>query len=278
MRLRCSERLPCERAQARRDGRLRRNPLAAFCARGGPLPAVLVLACAQAMGMVGYYALFVWTPTYLRLSRDVPGALMLNSAVLLLWAGALLGWGALADRLPNGLLRVSLAGACAVMVLAPATFYALAYAPMCVAVPLLGLLVSLHAAYCGPLQAWMVLRLHDVGSRYSALGIGYNLSAALLAGTTPLIATFLSSTDAGAVGAGGYLSAIAAVSALTLHLNDGRGGGAARRTGGDGGGGGATAGGVSLAALDTARQQAEAVVETNKVMPEAVAPASEKFV
>ena len=89
------------------------------------------------------------------------------------------------------------------------------------------------------MQAWLVLSLTDVATRYSALGLGYNLSAALLAGTTPLVATYLAATDADAVGAGGYLALAAAVSALALHLDDAGCAPCCPRAGGVSGGGGA---------------------------------------
>lgn len=158
-------------------------------------------------------------------------SLGLNTALLMLWMVALLVAGALSDRMQSaqagggatgrgGFLRVALGGACGVALVAPLTFYAVGFLPMCVAAPALALLVACHAFHVGPLQAWLVLSLTDVSTRYSALGLGYNLSAALLAGTTPLVATYLAATAADAVGAGGYLSLAAAVSALALHLDD----------------------------------------------------------
>ena len=81
---------------------------------------------------------------------------------------------------------------------------------------LLALTVTAFGLYVGPLQAWFVLSLRSTHSRYSALGVAYNLGAALFAGTTPLIATLLATSPIGTLGAGAYLSLAASVSAATV--------------------------------------------------------------
>ena len=87
-------------------------------------------------------------------------------------------------------------------------------------IPLLASCVVMHGLHVGPLQAWFVLSLKDTGSRYSALGIAYNIGAALLGGTTPLVATSISSSALGVTGAGCYVTLAALVSASTMMFSD----------------------------------------------------------
>ena len=94
------------------------------------------------------------------------------------------------------------------------------YYPPEVFIPILCLGVIAHGCHVGPLQAWFVLSLKQTGSRYSSLGVAYNVGAALLGGTTPLINTALTATSVGAAGAGYYLAAAALISALALVLSE----------------------------------------------------------
>ena len=87
-------------------------------------------------------------------------------------------------------------------------------------IPLLLLAVLAHACHAGPLQAWLVLSLRETRSRYSALGIAYNLGAMLLGGTFPLIATSIAASALGMTGAGLYLSFGSLVAAITLILTE----------------------------------------------------------
>ena len=81
------------------------------------------------------------------------------------------------------------------------------------------LAVACHGVHVGPLQAWYVLSLRSTSCRYSALGFAYNLGAAVLGGTTPLIATSLS-TSFGPLGAGAFFAAAAALAAATIALSE----------------------------------------------------------
>ncbi|EOD14193.1 hypothetical protein EMIHUDRAFT_246404 [Emiliania huxleyi CCMP1516] len=219
---------------------------------------VLRIVCASPLGMVGFYGFFVFIPSWLRHTRLFDAAFALNVAVMLLWACVVVGGGMLADRTPptrcctrcsgsgrpclalHGIPLVSVLGALAVAVIAPFLFIALnaecqsvdsaellcvGYYPPEVFIPILCLGVIAHGCHVGPLQAWFVLSLKQTGSRYSSLGVAYNVGAALLGGTTPLINTALTATSVGAAGAGYYLAAAALISALAL-VKPGEGAGA----------------------------------------------------
>merc|ERR1712154_699930 len=58
----------------------------------------------------------------------------------------------------------------------------------------------LHALFSGPSSVWAVDQLGDASTRYTALGIGYNISLALFGGTAPLFATAISNGPSGIVG------------------------------------------------------------------------------
>eukprot|EP00483_Globobulimina_turgida_P012188 UN12210 len=51
----------------------------------------------------------------------------------------------------------------------------------------------LHGLFSGPSSVWAIDQLPDASTRYSALGIGYNISLALFGGTAPLFATAITS-------------------------------------------------------------------------------------
>lgn len=233
-----------------------RRPREQSCCRESPLLrairlegcAVLRIMCASALGSVGYYALFVWIPSHLAESGKLrPGwALELNMFLLLWWAGFVILGGWLADVTPTqlmcaqtrgrgcgcgrrlcypslgGLTLVCVAGASAVALLAPALFWTLALpsASPIITAMLLALTVGAHGVFTGPLQAWFVLSLRSVNSRYSALGLAYNTSAALFGGTVPLVATAISASDLGPGGVGAYLAAAALVSACTVTFSE----------------------------------------------------------
>lgn len=133
------------------------------------------------------------------------------------WGVAVCAFGALADR-TGSLVGIVLIGSVATGLLAPLVFFLVDHVSAGVCAPLLLLLIVCHAAYVGPVQAWFVLSLRRVHSRNAGLGLAYNLCAALLAGTTPLIAHALSRTPLGATGAGSYLSLAALLSGMTVLL------------------------------------------------------------
>eukprot|EP00966_Prymnesium_polylepis_P308990 7139962-Prymnesium_polylepis.2 len=140
-----------------------------------------------------------------------------NILAMITWGVAVCAFGALADR-TGSLVRIVLTGSVAVGLLAPLAFFLVDHLPAGACTPLLLLLTVCHAAYVGPVQAWFVLSLRRVHSRNAGLGLAYNLCAALLAGTTPLIAHALSGTPLGATGSGSYLSLAALLSGMTVLL------------------------------------------------------------
>jgi MHS family proline/betaine transporter-like MFS transporter len=87
-------------------------------------------------------------------------------------------------------------------------------------IPLLLLCVVAHGLHVGPLQAWFVLSLRAASSRYSALGLAYNVASAVMGGTSPLVATLLASSPLGLVGVGVYLSLAAALAGSVVLLSE----------------------------------------------------------
>ena len=143
------------------------------------------------------------------------------------------------------------------------------------------LILVLIVSTFGPgLPAWMV-ESAPTESRYTIVGVGYNLAQALLGGTAPLLATAAYGIGGSVIWTGGYFGSVGLLSAIclccdarrqahgqrgyTVQLNDGMSDGesggeengsetgpAAAAAGGGGGGGGggkAAAGGGAQKAL-----------------------------
>ena len=106
-------------------------------ARGSTGVAAVRIICALPISMAGFYGFFVYIPAYFRSSRLVDAAFELNIAVMLTWAFAMFGFGAIADRTApkriglrgrpacvvlHGLPFVSVCGAIGVAVFAPLLF------------------------------------------------------------------------------------------------------------------------------------------------------------
>ena len=54
-----------------------------------------------------------------------------------------------------------------------------------------GVLMAANSIFFAPIAVWMVQTFTDPRCRYSAMGIGYNLSQCCFGGTAPLMSTYL---------------------------------------------------------------------------------------
>lgn len=138
----------------------------------------------------GFYTLFIWWPTILGqyLLPDGAGSLGLTTVSLLLLMALIPLTGDLSDRLGR---RRLLAASCAGLTVLTWPLFLLASrggVPGAYAAQI-GFTL-LMALYLGPVPATLV-ELFPAKVRYSAMGIGYNLSLCVFGGLAPLAATWL---------------------------------------------------------------------------------------
>ena len=138
----------------------------------------------------GFYTVFIWWPTLLgHYLRPGPSGLSwLNTVSLLLLMVLIPAMGRLSDRLGRKKLLV---WSCAGMTLFTWPLFLLAMNG-----GIMGMFVSqvcftlLMAIYLGPVPATLV-EMFPPRVRYSAMGIGYNVSLCVFGGMAPLVATWL---------------------------------------------------------------------------------------
>ena len=110
--------------------------------------------------------------------------------------------------------------ALAVVLLAPLCLYRLGHAPGenidILAWALTAALAVFYAVHIAPLPSWFIKVLPDPSTRFTVLGLGYNVGSALFAGGAPLVATTITKVGHSAVYAGVYLSIVSLVSAVAM--------------------------------------------------------------
>jgi MHS family proline/betaine transporter-like MFS transporter len=136
------------------------------------------------------YMLFVWMPTYLGeiLVPSLPQALSINTLAMtvLLLAIPVAGW--LSDRF--GHRRVILVSSVLMGLLVYPLFLAIDRGNATIVLAVQIVFALLCAGLQGPTPALMV-EMFPPWARYSALGLGYNLTIALFGGTAPMVATWM---------------------------------------------------------------------------------------
>lgn len=139
---------------------------------------------------VGIYTLFVWMPTYLThlVKPPVPHALLINTLAMILLVAVMPIAGACADRF--GSRRVLGAASLATAVVVYPLFVWIDTGALVGVIVAQIVFALLNGAVQGPMPAAMA-ELFPAHVRYSAMGIGYNVSLALFGGTAPLVATWL---------------------------------------------------------------------------------------
>ncbi len=173
------------------ENSLSRNPLKeAFSDRAHRRAMVLALFIPLLNG-AGYYVLFSYMPTFLKspaIGFSIGTALVVTAASLIAICIAIPIAGALSDRL--GRKRV-MAGAAIGMAVIAVPAYALVVTGD-VGLAILGacLMAVVFAGHTAVIHI-MIVELFPTRIRYSAYGLGYNISSALFGGTAPLLMTWL---------------------------------------------------------------------------------------
>lgn len=172
------------------EGGLSKNPLKEAFASAEHRRAMWLALFIPLMNGSGYYVLFAYMPTFMstELQFGTVDGLLVTAASLVAISAAIPFMGALSDRI--GRKRV-IAGAAVAMAIAGIPCYALISTGN-VGLAVLGasIMAVVFAGHTGVVHILLV-ELFPTRVRYSAYGLGYNISSAVFGGTAPLLMTFL---------------------------------------------------------------------------------------
>ncbi|MER5182352.1 MFS transporter [Streptomyces sp. NPDC002896] len=171
-------------------GGLAKNPLKEAFSSAEHLRAMLLALFIPLMNGSGYYVLFSYMPTFMNteLHFSKVQGLLVTATSLVAISLAIPFMGRLSDRIGR---KKVLAGAAIAMAVAGIPCYLL-IGTGSVPLAILGACVMavIFAGHTGVIHILLV-ELFPTRVRYSAYGLGYNVSAALFGGTAPLLMTYL---------------------------------------------------------------------------------------
>ena len=189
------------------------NPLVAVL-RDMPLRA-LHMSSSILLFATGFYMLFVWMPTYLTriVSPPVEHALLVNTLAMSLLLLSIPAAGRLSDSL--GRKPVMLVASAILGVIAYPMFILLDHGNMLVALAVQVTFAVLVGCIQGPLPAFLV-ESFPASSRYTAIGLSYNITLAIFGGTAPLFCTWLISETGDLASPALYLAVLAVISCVSM--------------------------------------------------------------
>ncbi|QUH02276.1 MFS transporter [Saccharopolyspora erythraea] len=172
------------------EGELSRNPLKEAFTSAEHRRAMWLALFIPLMNGSGYYVLFAYMPTFMtkELEFSTVQGLLVTAASLVAISVAIPFMGALSDRIGR---KKVIGGAAVAMAIAGVPCYALISSGD-VGLAALGACVMavVFAGHTGVIHILLV-ELFPTRVRYSAYGLGYNVSSAIFGGTAPLLMTFL---------------------------------------------------------------------------------------
>jgi MHS family proline/betaine transporter-like MFS transporter len=187
------------------EGGLAKNPLREAFASREHRKAMLLALFLPLMNGSGYYVLFAYMPTFMKssLGFTIVQGLLVTAVSLVAISIAIPYMGSLSDRIGR---KKVMQGAAIAMAVAGIPCYAL-IASGDPALACIGAVVMavIFAGHTGVIHI-MIVELFPTRIRYSAYGLGYNISSALFGGAAPLLMTWLIA-ETGSV----YIPAIYAV-------------------------------------------------------------------
>ncbi|QYN33676.1 MFS transporter [Pseudonocardia sp. DSM 110487] len=187
------------------EGGLAKNPLREAFASREHRKAMLLALFLPLMNGSGYYVLFAYMPTFMKssLGFTIVQGLLVTAVSLVAISIAIPYMGSLSDRIGR---KKVMQGAAIAMAVAGIPCYAL-IASGNLALACIGAVVMavIFAGHTGVIHI-MIVELFPTRIRYSAYGLGYNISSALFGGAAPLLMTWLIA-ETGSV----YIPAIYAV-------------------------------------------------------------------
>ncbi len=173
------------------SGQLARNPLREAFATPEHRRAMLLALFIPLMNGSGYYVLFSYMPTFLhgkRIGFSAGTALAVTAASLVAISLAIPVMGALSDRFGR---KAVIAWAAVAMAIGAIPCYALIVTGN-VALAILGacIMAVIFAGHTAVIHI-LIVELFPTRVRYSAYGLGYNISSALFGGSAPFLMTWL---------------------------------------------------------------------------------------
>lgn len=175
------------------EGGLSNNPLKEAFSSPEHRRAMLLALFIPLMNGAGYYVLFSYMPAFMSSSLKFPVAqgLLVTGTSLIAICIAIPFAGRLSDRIGR---KKVLIGASIGMAVAGIPCYAL-IATGSVPLAILGatIMAVIFAGHTGVMHV-MIIELFPTRVRYSAYGLGYNISTAIFGGTAPFVLTWLINT------------------------------------------------------------------------------------
>lgn len=191
--------------------------------RGNPLVEVFqqvpgrlaLLTASILLYATSFYMLFVWMPSYLTkiVTPAVDHALAINTLAMILVVIMIPVGGWLSDRFGRKPVMVT-ATALMAITLYP-LFLVIDHGVMIEALLAQLWFAVLFGLMGGPLPAFMV-ECFPVNNRYTAIGVGYNITLAVFGGTGPMVATWLIKSTGDIASPALYLAALGAISVIAL--------------------------------------------------------------
>lgn len=163
------------------------------------------------------YTLLVYMATYLteELHYPIETALLITSLVGLIESVAATFFSYLSDLF--GRFTIMCLGTIGMLALAVPLFNYLQTGSLFVVVGCLTILALCLASFDGPMIAY-ILDQFNVGKRYSALGVSYNLGVGIIGGSAPLLLSWLIAKTHNSLMPGYFLAGLAIVVLTTLGI------------------------------------------------------------
>ncbi|MDQ0751878.1 MHS family proline/betaine transporter-like MFS transporter [Streptomyces africanus] len=177
----------------REEGSLARNPLKEAFSSAEHRRAMLLALFIPLMNGSGYYVLFSYMPTFMNteLHFGKVQSLLVTASSLVAICIAIPYMGRLSDRV--GRKKVIATAAIAMAVVGIPCYLLIGTGNLALAVLGACIMAVVFAGHTGVIHVLLV-ELFPTRVRYSAYGLGYNVSSALFGGTAPLLMTWLIAT------------------------------------------------------------------------------------
>jgi MFS transporter, MHS family, proline/betaine transporter len=177
-------------SRLKEEGGLSRNPLREAFSSPVHRRAMLLAVFLPLMNGSGYYVLFTYMPTYMKssLGFTVVQGLLVTAAALVAISIAIPFMGSWSDRI--GRKRVMQYAAVGMAVAGIPCYALIVSGDVVLAAVGAVVMAVIFAGHTGVIHI-MIVELFPTRVRYSAYGLGYNISSAIFGGAAPLLMTYL---------------------------------------------------------------------------------------